>query len=320
MRVAVRVAAAVCAAFTSVAPAAAQTTTLAAAGSIPGPVEMIRVEGQRAYATNGVTLTVLDISAPTSPKPIGTYSFPDRIWGLRVVGSTAYVTADRFGLGILDTTNGTPTLRGSVKTPGQAKSVAVAGPTALVTDFVSGLDIVDIANPGKPAVRESVFLDGLATDVVTSGSHAFAADRPTGFYVFDLAKRGPLEPLASLQSAVPSNTQRAQLEVVESTAKKQIVILVAGGLLQPFDVSKPDAPIKLPPFKTPGGAVRIALKGTLAYVADGPEGVQVVDLSDPSAPRIVTSYKTTAPAREIAVADSFVFVGLVTGEVVILRH
>ena len=321
MRATVRIAmAAACAVLASVAETTGQNGTLTAVGSIPGPIEMIRVEGQRAYVTNGMTLTVLDISTPTSPKRVGTYSFPDRIWGLRVVGFTVYVTADRFGLGILDTTKGTPTLRGSVKTPGQAKSVAVSGSMALVTDFVSGLDVVDISSPGMPTVRESVFLDGLATDVVTSGSHAFAADRPTGFYVFDLSKRGPLEPLASLQSAVPNNTQRAQLEVVESAAKQRIVILVAGGLLQPFDVSKPDAPIKLPPFKTPGGAGRIALTGTLAYVADGPEGVQVVDLSEPSAPRIVSSVKTTAPAREIAVAGTFVFVGLATGEVVILRH
>jgi hypothetical protein len=299
----------------------AQTPALMQAGSIPGPIEMIRVQGQRAYVTNGMTLTVLDITTPTTPKPIGSYTFPERIWGLRVLDSVVYVAADRFGLGIVDVApSGTATLRASVKTPGQAKSVSVSGSTVLLTDFVSGLDVVNIGNPSKPALSGSVFLEGLATDVVTAGSYAYAADRPTGFYVFDLAKAGPLEPLAALQSAVPNNTQRAQLEVIEQGGGRRTVILVAGGLLQPFDVSTPSAPIKLPPFKTPGGANRMALKGTRAYVADGPEGIQVVDLSNPSAPTIVATFKTPAPAREVAVAGSTVFVGLVNGTVAILAE
>jgi hypothetical protein len=312
---------AACIACASMVIGSAQTNTLASAGSLPGPFEMIRVQGQRAYVTNRGVLTALDISMPTAPKTIGSYTFPEPIWGLRVVGSTVYVTADRFGLGIIDAApNGTLTLRGSLKTPGQAKNVAVSGSTALVTDFVSGLDFVDIMNPVRPVLSGSAFLEGFATDVVSAGSHAYVADRPTGFYVFDLSKRGSFEPVASLQSAVPNNTQRAQLEVLEIAPKKRVVILVAGGLLQPFDVTSPTAPVKLPSFKTPGGAVRMALKGSLAYIADGPEGLQVVDLADPAAPKIVASSKTTAPARDVAVADSFVYVGLVTGEVVILRH
>jgi hypothetical protein len=299
----------------------AQVVTLSPAGSIAGPIEMIRVQGQRAYVTNGPTLTALDLAEPTAPKPIGSYMFPERIWGLRVAGPNVFVSADRFGLGIVEfAADGTATLRGSVKTPGQAKSVAVSGAIALVTDFVSGLDVIDVANPSKPVVGESVFLDGLATDVVTSGSFGYAADRPTGFYVFDLSKRMPLEPVGSLQSAVANNTPRAQLEVIDGLAGRRIVVLVAGGLLQFFDVSTPTAPMKLPPFKTPGGAQRIALKGSLAFVADGPEGLQVVDLGNPLAPRIVATFKTSAPAREVAVADPFVFVGLVNGEVAILRR
>jgi len=316
-----RTALALAACAASVALTVAQGTTLMPVGSIAGPIEMIRVQGQRVYVTNGATLTALDLTTPAAPKPLGSYMFPERIWGLRASGSSVFVAADRFGVGIVEFgPNGAATLRGSVKTPGQAKSVSVSGTTVLATDFVSGLDVIDIANTSNPVVKESVFLEGLATDVVTSGSYAYAADRPTGFYVFDLSKRMPLEPIGSLQSAVPNNTQRAQLEVIDNAGGRRVVVLVAGGLLQLFDVSTPGAPVKLPPFKTPGNAQRIALAGSIAYVADGPEGLQVVDLTNPSAPRIVTSFKTSAPAREVAVADSVVFVGLATGEVAILRR
>ena len=176
-----------------------------------------------------------------------------------------------------------------------------------------------MSNPTKPVHVESVFLEGYPTDVVTSGSLAYAADRPTGFYVLDLSKPRPLEPVSMLQSAIAGNTS-AQIEVLQVSAQgPTLAILVASGALQPFDVSNPVAPVKLPPYRTPGGARRVSLKGRLAYVADGGEGLQVVDLSTPSAPRIVGSYKTAGPARDVAVADSLVFV-VVGNEVLILQQ
>jgi hypothetical protein len=55
-------------------------------------------------------------------------------------------------------------------------------------------------------------------------------------------------------------------------------------------------------------------------VADGPAGLQVVDLSTPSQPAIFGSYKTASPARAVAVAGSLVFVIVASGEVLSLRE
>ena len=301
--------------------ATAQTITLAPVGSIVVPAEFIRIQGDRAYLAAGMILSIYDISLPASPKSIGSYTFPDRIWGFRVVGSLAYVGVDRSGLGILDVSKGTPVLRSLFKTPGQAKNVAVSGTRALVTDSLKGIDVVDVSDSAKPVLAGDVFLDGLATDVVTSGTMAYAADRPTGFYVLDLSKVGPLEPVGTLQTAAANNTMRAQLEVLSPSTKGQRrVLLVAGGLLQQFDVTKPESPTKLPPFATPGGAQRVAIKDWIVYVADGQAGVQVVDLSGPDGPKIVGSFKTSSPARDIAVSASHIFVALASGEVAILQQ
>jgi hypothetical protein len=302
--------------------AAAQTAGFTPVGSIPLAAELIRVQGQRAYLAAGGTFTVVDIANPGAPKVLGDYTFPDRIWGFRVADGLAYVGADRSGLGILDVGgDGTPALRGSLKTPGQAKSVSVAAGTALVTDTLTGLDFVNVVDPAKPTLAGSAFLDGFSTDVVVQGAWAYAADRPTGFYVFDLSKKGSFDPVGSLQTGTPNNTMRAQLEVLpESSDRRRVVMLAAGGLLQFFDVSNPAAPIALPSFRTPGAAVRVALRDRLAYVADGPPGLQVVDLSVPGSPKIVGSFKTASPARDVAVAGPLVLVALASGEVQILRE
>ena len=75
------------------------------------------------------------------------------------------------------------------------------------------------------------------------------------------------------------------------------------------DGHQPSAPVRVGALKTPSGrATRAALHGSHAFVADFREGLQVVDLSTPKTLRVVAAYKTTAPARDVAVAGSHVFV------------
>ena len=300
---------------------AAQSSRFTPIGTIPIAAELMRAQGERAYLAAGSTLTVVDISRPEMPRTIGAYTFSDRIWGFRVHDGLAYVGADRAGLSILDVGgNGTPTLRGSLKTPGQAKSVFVHDGMALVTDTITGVDFVRVQDPAKPALTGSAFLDGFSTDVVASGNFAYAADRPTGFYVFDLSKKDSFEPLGTSQAGAPHNAQRAQLEVLPESSGRRVVVLAAGGLLQFFDVTTPASPTVLPPFKTGGAAVRIALKERFAYVADGQAGLQIVDLTTPASPKIVDSFKTMSPARDVAVVGQLVLVALVSGEVLILKE
>jgi hypothetical protein len=149
---------------------------------------------------------------------------------------------------------------------------------------------------------------------------AYAIDTPSGFYVLDLSNKDVLEPVASLQSAtVP--TPRAQVETLQMSAQgPPLAVVVAGGSLQMYDVSSPISPIRIPSYRTPGGALRVSVKDKLAYVADGREGLQVIDLSDPSTPRIVGAYKTASPARDVAASESLVYVVLASGEVLILRQ
>jgi hypothetical protein len=305
-------------AVVGVSAASAQGLSFSPVGSIPGQVDTIELQGTHAYTASAKTLTIFDVSNPSSPKREGAYTFPEEIWSFKVNGSLVYVGDNFFGLAILDVSDtAAPVLRGSLKTPGQAKAAAVFGTRALVVDHMAGLVLVDISNPAKPVSLGSFFVDGYARDVVTSGSLAYAVDSPTGFYVLDLSKADPLEPVSSLQSGAGLRT----LEVSDAAAAQgpRLAVLLGGGSLQVYDVTNPAKPIQAPPFRTPGGALRVALKGTLAYVADGAAGLQVVDFSTPSKPNIVGAYKTMGPARDVAVANSLVFV-VTSTEVVILQQ
>ena len=60
-------------AFVSCLPVCAQSPTFAPAGTIPAPVDLIRVEGTHAYVSSGRTLTIYDVSNADSPKREGSY-------------------------------------------------------------------------------------------------------------------------------------------------------------------------------------------------------------------------------------------------------
>jgi hypothetical protein len=300
----------------------AQAPTFELVGKVHGPANLIEIEGGRGYLVGEKTLTILDLTNPASPARLGSYSFPEKIWGIRIVGSLVYVAADFFGLGIVDVSNpASPVLRGSLKLPGQAKNVALVGTTALVADHMSGIDIVDVSDAARPVNRGSYFLEGYARDVTSAGSMAYAIDAPAGIYTFDLARKGPIEPIASEQSA----RAPASIELSRGASGPNLAMLVGGGLLQIYDLSKPAAPVKVSTLRTPSGRpIRATLRGSRAYVADFREGLQVVDLSTPSTPVVLGGFKTPQPARDVAVTDSHVFVdvgaGEEEGEVLVLKQ
>jgi hypothetical protein len=329
--------------------AVGQTLTLTQAGSIPGPVDHVRAQGQFVYVAEAKTLTIFDVSNPAAPWRVGGYTFAEQIWGFRVAGDRAYVANGHSGLGILDLSNpSAPTLLSLTKMPGQAKNVSVAGNRALLANHMSGVDIVDISNQAKPALIGSAYLDGYARDVATVGSLAVAVDNPSGVYVFDMTSGNQLEPITSLQSATaPQQVEMA--EIAGAAGRARIAVLAGsepydplravrlqaggkprGGSIQLFDVSNPTAPVFVGAYPTASGQRRVAIKGPLVYVADGVEGVQVLDLSTPSKATVVARFKTPKAARDVAVGDSViaVVVGAASlgsqsqteGEVLLLRQ
>ena len=183
--------------------------SLVAVGEIPGPAELVRVRGDRAYVSGGHVFTIYDVSDPSSPVALGSHTFPQEIWGFRLTGDRAYVGANFFGLGILDIAGpGAPVLLSQHKTLGQAKIGATASGKVGIIDHMEGFVLVDISDETAPAGIGSFFLDGYARDVVTDGTLAFATDSPSGLYVFDLARSGMPEPVGGPPRAERSPRHR----------------------------------------------------------------------------------------------------------------
>jgi hypothetical protein len=71
------------------------------------------------------------------------------------------------------------------------------------------------------------------------------------------------------------------------------------------DISDPYAPVQVASLSIPGLACGIALRDTLAFIAAGTEGLQVVDVSDPTAPVLIGGLNTPGFAQQVELVEDY---------------
>jgi len=64
----------------------------------------------------------------------------------------------------------------------------------------------------------------------------------------------------------------------------------------------------------------VEISGTLAYLASGTAGVQVVSVADPAHPHLLASYPTFAAASDVEVVGDLIYVAEGDGGAEILRY
>jgi hypothetical protein len=78
----------------------------------------------------------------------------------------------------------------------------------------------------------------------------------------------------------------------------------AAGKLQLF----PFVPTLLGSYDTPGLATGVVISGTLAYVADGSTGLQIIDVNNPASPMLSGTYDTPGSAAGVVVSGTSAYV------------
>ena len=108
---------------------------------------------------------------------VGTASGLSNAWGVRVRGTTAFVSNGLDGLAIVDVSDPrNPVVRGRVVTGGQARGLAVDGDIVYVAAGSSGLVLVDVADLDDPVViGRGGEIPGTAMRVDVAGGYAYLA-------------------------------------------------------------------------------------------------------------------------------------------------
>jgi hypothetical protein len=161
-------------------------------GQLGGAVHTVFVQGNYAYVGEGAGMTVLDVSNPAKPKPVGrSRVWADAVEDIYVTGHYAYVAAGKSGLHIIDIANPAVLVEVGalvVDSHESARHVVVAGNYAYVA-YYTGFWVVDVSNPAAPSYkgRFNAGAGPVGTFVVTGGYAYIPAATYGGLQIVDVS-------------------------------------------------------------------------------------------------------------------------------------
>jgi hypothetical protein len=266
-----------------------------------------------------------------------------------VISNYAYVADGDNGLVILDISNPkTPVLVSSYDTAGIAYDVAVSNGYAYVADGANGLVIVSITNKANPSLAGWTNTSGTASGVAVQSNYVYLADGESGagkeLLVFNvsnpsapsLAWKGPalqramndvyiqdgLMYVAADQNVYRMNTGTSTIGWIASPGgftgwnmtgihgSGSIIAAAAGA--NGVKIMNTNL-VVLGGYDTSGTASGVFVISNYVYVADGTNGLVVLNISNPASPVISVRVPTTGSASGVCVKNGYTYVAEGTG-------
>lgn len=275
-----------------------------------GGATAVAVSAGFAYYNSGPVLYAVDISTPADPQIVGEVTVAGDIAGITVNGSIAYVAMGSAGLCAIDISSPPAPQVGSCSDAvGASGDAAVAGGYLYLVGESAGLRVFDLKDPAHPVEVGGYKTPGrswrVAVAGVGSGTYAFVADGQSGLRVVDVST-----PSAPFEVAhVDAHGDNEFISDVAISDGYAFVADSADGL-RVIDVSAPSSPVEAGRCDGCGaytfGPISVVASGSTVYL--GGIAVLAVDVSAPAAPDVVGHSGGWGFARDMAVADGYVFV------------
>ncbi len=219
-------------------------------------------------------------------------------------GDLLYVTDLAGQLRIIDTSGETAAEIAQVDVPPNTQEVVVADGFAYVTDSDfggTGLTILDVSDPANPEIIGSYGSPNQAFGLDVVGTTVYLANGFSGLVVLDASDPANVTELGGF----PIGSNAIDVEVRDAIA---YLVSFGGGMLT-LDVSDPANIVQLDAEPSFGFLNAITLDSKFnfdyAYVADGQEGLRIVDVDDPSDLISLGTSATQTQARDVTVAAGF---------------
>lgn len=175
-----------------------RTPAVRASLNVGGSANDIVLAGNRAYIATSGGLKVVDISTPTAPRLLGSYTALGNAMGVKVSGTMAYVVAGS-SLYIVSVANPEAMIQAGVLNldgTGWNLALDMTRNLAAVAMGAAGLKLVDISNLSAPLLRGTA-ATGDARGVALRGNTAIVADYANSMTSVDIGNLAEPEILSS---------------------------------------------------------------------------------------------------------------------------
>ncbi len=181
-----------------------------------------------------------------------------------------------------------------------------AGKLAAAATGPGGLELLSLESPAAPRRAGHVETSGEISSVAVAGNVicAAAAEEEPALWVIDAVDPG--RPRLTARIELPAEAYGLTMW------QGHVFFMVEEEGLRVVDVSRPDRPrevSRLTLAASLGGSNgEISIDSGFAFVADGPNGLFVIDVIDPAAPRLVGQLEDTDNARGVFATGGYAFV------------
>jgi len=220
---------------------------------------------------------------------VGAVDTPGEALDVAATSEYAYIADGWNGMQIIDIGSPeAPRIVGNYYNESFARAVAVDDSNYAYLANSSTLTQIDVSDPAVPRYRHSLTLDNsnvVPVDVTVFDSYVYVAWSDSGMVVLEISDEGKDSAYVYYRDSYVREGGGLAKGV---TVAGNLAYLAYGELggLEIIDISKPYSLPHNPvgAVDTPGDASDVVIVGGYAYVADGPEGLQVIDIRSPGNP------------------------------------
>ncbi|NCD35344.1 MAG: PEGA domain-containing protein [Spartobacteria bacterium] len=238
------------------------------------------VSSNIAYVSSYSALSLIDVSSPTNPQPLSTYSVMGSVGDVAIVGNRAFAIVNSMYLHILDISSpSTPSLLGIYTNwvGNNLYSVAALSETSVVVG-AQNLIQLDVSDPQNISIVTNIENGVDHHSLSIDGTRLYSASTVSETnYIFDISS-GVIDPIGAVESTEGYYGVAAAGSVA--------VYATSWNGIDTYNVDNPTNAQYLENYSAnPQVAVDVnglKIDSNLVYVANGSAGLQVVDISDPA--------------------------------------
>jgi hypothetical protein len=258
------------------------------------------VKGQYLYLARNTGLAIFDISTPSAPQLVGTYT-QSSLYGIDVEQDRAYVNNAVGNMDIIDVSvPSSPQLLGIHQLPTIEWQPLVVGSVAYIVMRETGVQLVDVSDPTNPTMLHGGYRLAEVRAAQIVGSRAYLATGLNGLQVLDISTPAQPQPLFRAQDSWSSYAVHVAGNRVFSAGYDTSYRYKSG--VQIFDISDPAQLQILGTADVHMHIKQITERDNLLYIA-GSRGLLIIDVSQPANPVEIGAIQRDNTNTIIDVAD-----------------
>jgi hypothetical protein len=277
-----------------------------------GRAELVEVVGDIAYIIDGDEetpggLVLIDVSDPTSPIQLSSWSDGGHPFELDVDGNFAYVADGFEGLEIINVTDPeNPSEIAQYDGSGEIYDVQIVGDIAYVADWNWGLLILNVSDPTNPNLLASNSITGACVHLHVEGNLVYASDHrseQTGLVVYNISD--PTNPLLV-------GTYMPDADIWNPFADGDYIYAgnhaLHGGELLVLNATNPNDIQDISQYEPGGSIFSIVVIDEIAYLASYQLGLIVSDVSDVTSPTHMGRFHDGGNSKDVCVVGNIIYV------------